>query len=86
MSSGGRVRIGGEEWSARSHEIRDLLSRNVIPFGFYRGCRIALYDSVSTPNTRPEHGWMSESGNQIMGGMCRTSDLTKPLGKLRDSL
>ena len=25
----------GEEWSARSHEIRDLLSRNVVPFGFY---------------------------------------------------
>jgi thioredoxin reductase (NADPH) len=25
----------GEEWSARSHEIRDLLSRNGIPFGFY---------------------------------------------------
>jgi thioredoxin reductase (NADPH) len=29
------MRVVGEEWSARSHEIRDLLSRNVIPFGFY---------------------------------------------------
>jgi thioredoxin reductase (NADPH) len=29
------VRVVGEEWSARSHEIRDLLSRNGIPFGFY---------------------------------------------------
>jgi thioredoxin reductase (NADPH) len=30
------MRVVGEEWSARSHEIRDLLSRNVLPFGFYR--------------------------------------------------
>ena len=29
------MRVVGEEWSARSYEIRDLLSRNVIPFGFY---------------------------------------------------
>src|SRR5215831_1897680 len=29
------IRVVGEEWSARSHEIRDLLSRNMIPFGFY---------------------------------------------------
>ena len=29
------MRVVGEEWSARSHEIRDLASRNVIPFGFY---------------------------------------------------
>jgi thioredoxin reductase (NADPH) len=29
------IRIVGEEWSARSHEIRDLLGRNGIPFGFY---------------------------------------------------
>jgi thioredoxin reductase (NADPH) len=29
------VRVVGEEWSARSHEIRDLLGRNVIPSGFY---------------------------------------------------
>jgi thioredoxin reductase (NADPH) len=29
------VRVIGEEWSARSHEIRDLLGRNGLPFGFY---------------------------------------------------
>ncbi len=29
------MRVVGKEWSARSHEIRDLLSRNVLPFGFY---------------------------------------------------
>ena len=29
------VRVVGEEWSARSHEIRDLLSRNAVSFGFY---------------------------------------------------
>jgi thioredoxin reductase (NADPH) len=29
------VRVVGEEWSARSHEIRELLGRNGIPFGFY---------------------------------------------------
>jgi len=29
------MRLVGDDWSARSHEIRDLLTRNVIPFGFY---------------------------------------------------
>ena len=29
------MRVVGMEWSPRSHEIRDLLSRNVVPFGFY---------------------------------------------------
>jgi thioredoxin reductase (NADPH) len=29
------VRVVGESWAARSHEIRDLLGRNVIPSGFY---------------------------------------------------
>ena len=29
---------------------------------------------------------MSGSDDQIVGGMCRTSDLTKPIGKLCDSL
>ena len=29
------VRVVGEEWSPRSHEIRDLLDRNAVPFGFY---------------------------------------------------
>ena len=29
------MRVVGDEWSARSHEIRDLLSRNVLLFGFY---------------------------------------------------
>ncbi len=30
------VRVVGEEWAARSHEIRDLLDRNAVPFGFYQ--------------------------------------------------
>lgn len=29
------VRIIGEQWSPRSHELRDLLDRNRIPYGFY---------------------------------------------------
>jgi thioredoxin reductase (NADPH) len=29
------VRIVGEQWSARSHELRDLLQRNGFPYGFY---------------------------------------------------
>lgn len=28
-------RIVGEEWAPRSHELRDLLTRNSIPFEFY---------------------------------------------------
>jgi thioredoxin reductase (NADPH) len=29
------VEVIGEQWAPRSHEIRDLLSRNGVPFGFY---------------------------------------------------
>ena len=29
------VRVVGEEWAARSHELRELLGRNSVPFGFY---------------------------------------------------
>ena len=29
------VQVVGEEWTARSHEVRDLLDRNAVPFGFY---------------------------------------------------
>ena len=29
------VRVIGEEWAPRSHELRELLGRNGIPFGFY---------------------------------------------------
>jgi thioredoxin reductase (NADPH) len=29
------VRVVGEAWAARSHELRELLGRNGIPFGFY---------------------------------------------------
>ena len=29
------VRVVGEEWAARSHELRELLGRNGFPFGFY---------------------------------------------------
>ena len=28
-------RVVGEQWSPRSHELRDALSRNTVPFGFY---------------------------------------------------
>jgi thioredoxin reductase (NADPH) len=30
------VRVVGQEWAARSHELRELLGRNGIPFSFYR--------------------------------------------------
>src|SRR6478752_1403248 len=29
------VRVVGEEWAARSHELRELLGRNSVPFSFY---------------------------------------------------
>jgi thioredoxin reductase (NADPH) len=29
------VKIVGERWSSRSHELRDLLGRNNVPYGFY---------------------------------------------------
>jgi hypothetical protein len=41
---------------------------------------------LSTLDPRPEYRRTSGSSDQIVGGMCRMSDLTKPLRKLRDSL
>ncbi len=29
------VRVVGDQWSPRSHELRDILARNTVPFGFY---------------------------------------------------
>ena len=29
------VRVIGEPWTERSHELRELLGRNAVPFGFY---------------------------------------------------
>ena len=29
------LRVVGEQWSPRSHELRETLSRNTVPFGFY---------------------------------------------------
>jgi hypothetical protein len=52
----------------------------------YRGCRIALRRSVSTPNLRPEHGRMSRSSDQIVGGIYRMSNLTEHSRELCDSL
>ena len=46
----------------------------------------SLRRSVSTPNLRPEHGWMSRSSDQIVGGKYRMSKLTKLSGELCDSL
>lgn len=48
------MRVVGAEWSARSHEIRDLLTRNVIPFGFYpadTGQGKALLEHVGATGT-----------------------------------
>ena len=50
------VRVVGESWSARSHEIRDLLSRNVIPSGFYPADSDegrALLDQVGAATAAP---------------------------------
>jgi hypothetical protein len=55
------------------------------PYGI-RGCRIALYDSMSTLNLRPKRGLMSGSGEQIAGDIYEMSDLTKPYKELRDTL
>ncbi len=39
------MRVVGHQWSSRSHELRDILDRNTVPFGFYaadsaEGCRL----------------------------------------------
>jgi thioredoxin reductase (NADPH) len=50
------VRVVGDRWSARSHELRDLLSRNSIPFGFY---------PVDSPQGRRLLGSAGASGQQL---------------------
>jgi thioredoxin reductase (NADPH) len=44
------VRLVGEQWSPRSHELRDLLTRNTVPFGFYAA------DSGEGRRLLAEHG------------------------------
>lgn len=44
------VRLVGEQWSPRSHELRDLLTRNTVPFGFYAA------DSDEGRRLLAEHG------------------------------
>jgi thioredoxin reductase (NADPH) len=44
------VRVVGEQWSPRSHELRDLLARNTVPFGFYAA------DSEQGRGLMREHG------------------------------
>jgi thioredoxin reductase (NADPH) len=43
-------RIVGEQWAPRSHEIRDMLTRNRVPFGFYAA------DSEAGRRLLAEHG------------------------------
>ena len=88
----------GSSWRCRSGRdnstfavmLRDLPRpggwREFLRVSAGRGCRIALQDSMSTLNLRPEHDRMSGSGRQIVGVMRRTSGLTKPLGELCNSL
>src|SRR5919199_1571033 len=45
------LRVVGEHWSPRSYEVRDMLARNTVPFGFYdvdsdEGCRLLNEYSV----------------------------------------
>jgi thioredoxin reductase (NADPH) len=44
------MRIVGERWSPRSHELRDALTRNTVPFGFYAA------DSDEGQQLLREHG------------------------------
>jgi thioredoxin reductase (NADPH) len=44
------VQIVGEQWSPRSHDLRDLLTRNAVPFGFYAS------DSEDGRRLLAEHG------------------------------
>jgi thioredoxin reductase (NADPH) len=51
------VRIVGQRWSSRSHELRDALARNTVPFGFYatdseQGRRL-LHDHGVDPTQLP---------------------------------
>lgn len=44
------IRLVGEQWSPRSHHLRDLMTRNTLPFGFYAA------DSEAGRQLLAEHG------------------------------
>jgi hypothetical protein len=59
------VQVGYAEWALLVEATRDVDACVAAP---PRSLSHSLPDSVSTPNSRPEHGWMSGSGDQIAGG------------------
>jgi thioredoxin reductase (NADPH) len=55
-----RVRVVGPQWDERSHELRDLVTRNAIPFGFYPT------DSPEGQRLLHEHGVDPDQGSLLV--------------------
>ena len=55
-----RVRVVGPQWDERSHELRDLGTRNAIPFGFYPT------DSPEGQRLLHEHGVDPDQGSLLV--------------------
>lgn len=47
------VQVVGERWNARSHELRDLLGRNNIPYGFYDATSQAGHELLAERDLNP---------------------------------
>ena len=69
------VRVVGEEWAARSHELRELLGRNGIPFSFYpadspEGQRLRRVDQAGQRPLRRDRD-RGRAGRPCGGGLWR---------------
>ena len=75
------VKIVGERWSRRSHELRDLLGRNSVPYGFYP------VDSAEGVELLADNGLTSSAKlpvTIVFGGKVH-EDPTQPRGRRRRS-
>ena len=66
------VQVVGPRWSPRSHELRDLLSRNGIPNGFYDG------DSAEGRRLLEERGRRRRSGRRCCCSTAGSSSIPRP--------
>lgn len=78
------VRVVGERWARRSHELRDVLERNSIPFGFYEADseegralldRCRPFDGTLPVVVMFDGRWMADPSNVELADALHTSTL-----------
>lgn len=78
------VRVVGERWARRSHELRDVLERNSIPYGFYEADsdegralldRCTPFDGTLPVAVMFDGRWLSNPSNMELADALHTSTL-----------